>query len=395
VKEKIWLSAPHMSGHEIKFVEDAFASNWVAPLGPYVNAFEKDLSTFTSAKHVVALGTGTAAIHLALVVLGVDMNDVVICATGTFAASANPIIYQRATPVFVDADRKNWNMSPYWLEKAVQDSIEKGKRPKAIIAVHLYGVPANMKEIMAIADKYHIPVIEDAAEALGSTYRGQHVGLLGSMGTLSFNGNKIITTSGGGALFTNTKSYADKVRYLSDQARDAVPHYQHNQLGYNCRLSNICAAIGCGQMQVLNRRIQQRRWIFEFYREKLAHLPGIEFQAELPHSVSNRWLTCITVDPETSGGIDKDQLLNAFRDENIDSRPVFKPMHLQPIYRKYPFFGDGTFETLFDRGLCLPSGSNLAVHDLMRVIEVIHKCYADHSTVRHSEPSLSIALTEK
>jgi len=384
-----------MSGHELKNVEDAFASNWIAPLGPYVTAFENELATFTKSKHVVALSTGTAAIHLALVVLGVNEGDVVICSTGTFAASANPILYQRATPVFVDADRKTWNMSPYWLEKAVQGVIEQGKRPKAIVAVHLYGVPAHMTEIMAIADRYQIPVLEDAAEALGSTYRGNHVGLLGVMGTLSFNGNKIITTSGGGALFSNDKTLVDKIRYLSDQARDAVPHYQHNHLGYNCRLSNICAAIGCGQMQVLSRRVQQRRWIFEFYREKLGHLPGIEFQSELAYTVSNRWLTCITVDPDQSGGIDRDMLLQAFREENIDSRPIFKPMHLQPIYSQYPYYGDGTFETLFERGVCLPSGSNLAIFDLMRVVDVVHRCYRERTEISLPHYELSSAYSEK
>ncbi len=384
-----------MSGIELKLVEDAFASNWVAPLGPYVNRFEKELSSYTGAAHMVALGTGTAAIHLALVVLGVSAGDLVICSSGTFAGSANPIIYQRATPVFVDADRKTWNMSPYWLEKAVRDSIEKGKRPKAIIAVHLYGVPANMIEIMAIADTYEIPVIEDAAEALGSTYRGQHVGLMGCMGTLSFNGNKIITTSGGGALFSNNKAYVDKVRYLSDQARDPTPHYQHNHVGYNCRLSNICAAIGCGQLQVLDRRIQQRRWINEFYRQKLAHLPGIEFQAELEHSVSNRWLTCITIDPHKSGGIDRNTVLKAFREENIDSRPVFKPMHMQPVFAGFPYYGDGTFETLFETGICLPSGSNLAVFDLMRVVQVLQHCYEKRAEVPSPLQTLTGVYAEK
>ena len=364
-----------MGGQELEFVKDAFASNWIAPLGPYVAAFEKEICTFTQAGHAVALSSGTAAMHLALINLGVDMGDLVICATHTFIGSANPILYQRAIPVFIDSDETDWNMNPYWLEKAIRDQIEtKGKKPKAIIAVHIYGMPARMTEIMAIAAKYEIPVIEDAAEALGSCYRGRHVGTMGCMGILSFNGNKIITTSGGGALFSNHEPYVQRARFLSEQAREAALHYQHGQIGYNYRLSNICAAIGCGQMQVINQRVQQRRQIFEFYRERLSAFPGLAFQAEPDGALSNRWLSCITLDSKMAEGIDRNRLVAALQAENIDCRPLFKPMHLQPVFSGAPFYGDGVADRLFEQGVCLPSGSQMTEEDLHRVVDLIQHC---------------------
>lgn len=376
-QSKIWLSSPHMGGREQEYVKEAFDTNWVAPLGPNVNGFEQDLSDFLKGRvETAALSSGTAALHLGLILLGVQAGDEVICQSMTFSASANPIAYQGATPIFVDSEPDTWNMSPYFLEKAIQDRLEKGKRPKAIIPVHLYGMPVKMDEIMAIAKKYDIPVLEDAAEALGSHIDGKMCGTYGDMAALSFNGNKIITTSGGGALVSGNAQYVNDARFLATQARDAAPHYQHSFIGYNYRMSNICAGIGRGQMEVLATRIAQRRAVYDTYVERLGNMPGITFQQEPEGYYSNRWLTTIMVDPKETGGITRETLRIELEKDNIESRPLWKPMHLQPIFRYYPFYGDYTSVNLFNNGLCLPSGSNLTSEDLDRVINAIENVFS-------------------
>lgn len=367
-----------MGGKELSFINEAFAENWIAPLGPNVNGFESDLANYIGDDvHVAALSTGTAAIHLALIMLDVKAGDEVICQSMTFSATANPIVYQGATPVFVDSEEETWNMCPVQLEKAIQDRIAKGKKPKAIIPVHLYGMPANMDAIMAVANKYEIPVIEDAAEALGSTYKGKKAGSFGVISALSFNGNKIITTSGGGALVTKSKEFADNARFLSTQARDAAPHYQHSQIGYNYRMSNICAGIGRGQMLVLDERIQQRRDNHAMYESVLSSVPGISFLKEPEGSFSNRWLTTILVDAsKTPNGVTRENLRLAFEKDNIESRPLWKPMHLQPVFEKYPYYGnDKVSEHLFENGLCLPSGSNLTEGEKQRILNVLDQVF--------------------
>jgi dTDP-4-amino-4,6-dideoxygalactose transaminase len=366
-KRKIWLSSPHMGGKEQEFVKEAFDTNWVAPLGPNVDGLEQDLVTFTSSKYAAALSSGTSAIHLSLIMLGVGSGDFVLCQSFTFSASANPIVYQGATPVFIDSEKDTWNMNPALLEQAIKELKAKGQKPKAIIPVHLYGVPAKMEEIMAIAANYEIPVIEDAAEALGSSINGRACGTFGQLGVLSFNGNKIITTSGGGALISESEEHIKKARFLATQARDNAPHYQHSHIGYNYRMSNICAGIGRGQMLVLNDRVNQRRSNFEFYKNSFTNIDGISFVNELPGYFANRWLTCILVDPSKTGGVTRDDIRLALEKENIECRPLWKPMHLQPIFENAPFFGDGTSERLFEQGLCLPSGSNLSKSDLNEV----------------------------
>jgi len=375
-QSKIWLSSPHMGGTERNFVTEAFDTNWVAPLGPNVDGLEKDLATFVGNDvHVAALSTGTAAIHLGLVMAGVQNGDEVLCQSFTFSASANPIAYQGATPVFVDSESETWNMSPEFLEQAIKERIVKGKKPKAIIPVHLYGMPANMEAIMEIADQYEIPVIEDAAEALGSHINGRMCGSFGKMAILSFNGNKIITTSGGGALVSTDQQLAAKARFLATQARDNAPHYQHSEIGFNYRMSNICAGIGRGQMEVLPERILQRRAVYEQYLQKMSAMPGVTFLAEPEGYYSNRWLTTILIDPAQSGGITREDLRLALEKENIESRPLWKPMHMQPVFEGGPFYGDGTCEKLFEQGLCLPSGSNLTQADLDRVFKVIDEVF--------------------
>lgn len=375
MKEKIWLSSPHMGGNEQLYVQQAFDTNWIAPLGPHVDGFEKDLSAFTGAGHVAALSSGTSAIHLALIMLGVQAGDEVICQSFTFSASANPIVYQGATPVFVDSEKETWNMSPEHLLAAITDRISKGKKPKAIIPVHLYGMPGRMEEIMEIANRFEIPVIEDAAEALGSTINGKACGTFGEIGILSFNGNKIITTSGGGALISDKETYVSKARFLATQARDAAPHYQHSSIGYNYRMSNVCAAIGRGQLEVLPQRVAQRRANYDYYTEALKNISGIAFTDEPQGSFSNRWLTAITVDPALTGGKTREDIRLALDAENIESRPLWKPMHLQPIFKDYPFYGNGTAALLFENGLCLPSGSNLTQADLLRVVNKIREVF--------------------
>ncbi|MGD8779546.1 MAG: aminotransferase class I/II-fold pyridoxal phosphate-dependent enzyme [Ignavibacteria bacterium] len=375
MNNKIWLSKPHMGSDEQEYVREAFKLNWVAPLGPHVDGFEEKLTLFTGIKHAAVLSSGTAAMHLALILLGVTYGDEVICQSFTFAGSANPIVYQGATPVFVDSENDTWNIDPDILEEAIRDRIKKGKKPKAIIVVHLYGMPAKLIEIMPIGKKYEIPVIEDAAEALGSFYQGTHVGSFGEMAVLSFNGNKIITTSGGGALLSFDSNYISKARFLATQARDNAPHYEHSQIGYNYRMSNICAAIGMGQMSVLSQRIIQKKRIYNLYRDNLSELPGIEFNDELIGSYSNRWLTTIIINPKDAGGITREDIRKALLKDNIESRPLWKPMHLQPVFKDVPFYGMNVSGKLFDRGLCLPSGTNLSSEEMYRIIRQIAFLY--------------------
>lgn len=371
--EKIWLSPPHMGGAEKKYIEDAFESNWIAPHGPNVDLFEQSLARYCGVENVAALTSGTAAIHLALILLGVKSRDEVLVSTFTFSATVNPIIYQKAIPVFVDSEADTWNMCPDTLESAIKERLRKGKKPKAIIIVHLYGMPANMDRIMDIANRYDIPVIEDAAEALGSLYKDKPVGTMGKFGVLSFNGNKIITTSGGGAIISDNVKLIEKARFLSKQARDNAPYYQHSKIGFNYRLSNVLAGIGVGQMQVIDERIRQRRNNFFFYKENLAKFEEISLLEEPDKSYfSNYWLTTILLDTEKTGKTWNDLQFDLEK-ENIESRPLWKPMHMQPVFRRYPAYLNGISEEYFSRGLCLPSGSSLKSKDLRRVINVIEK----------------------
>jgi dTDP-4-amino-4,6-dideoxygalactose transaminase len=370
-KPKIWLSSPHMSGKEFEYVKEAFDTNWIAPLGPHVDGFEKDLCQFTQSANAAALSAGTAAIHLALILLDVKAGDEVICQSFTFSASANPIVYQGATPVFIDSETDTWNMCPVHLRKAIEDRIAKGKKPKAIIPVHLYGMPAKMDEIIAIANEFNIPIIEDAAEGLGAHINGKACGTFGELGVLSFNGNKIITTSGGGALLSQNEEHIKKARFLATQARDAAPHYQHSHIGYNYRMSNVCAAIGRGQMTVLQDRVNQRRLNYELYVKHLSEIEGIQFVNEPNGYYSNRWLTAILVNPAKTNGVTREDIRLALEKENIESRPLWKPMHMQPIFENCPFYGNGTAALLFEQGLCLPSGSNLAQNELLEVVNII------------------------
>lgn len=376
-KTRIWLSSPHMGGKEIEFVNQAFNANWVAPLGPNVNGFEQDIAGYLDEDmHVAALSSGTAALHLALILLGVESGDEVICQSMTFSASANPIVYQGAVPIFVDSEADTWNMSPYWLKKAIEGRIAKGKKPKAIIPVHLYGMPCKMHEIMEIANEFEIPVIEDAAEALGSSYNGQKMGTFGELAVLSFNGNKIITTSGGGALVSKNEELIRKAKFLATQARDPATHYEHSEIGYNYRLSNICAGIGRGQMLVLEKRVEKRVEIFEGYTRLLKKYSGITWQRESHEMKSNRWLTTILFDiKHTPKNVSNEVLRLAMASENIESRPLWKPMHLQPVFKNAPFYGDGTSEDLFERGLCLPSGSNLTNENINRIYKVVYDLF--------------------
>jgi len=373
VNNRIWLSSPHMGGNEQKYVNKAFESNWVAPLGPNVDGFEADLQVFTGSKHVAVLSSGTAALHLALILLDVRPGDYVICQSFTFSASANPIAYCGAIPIFVDSEALTWNMDPNLLRKAIVSSIKNGKKPKAIIPVHLYGMPAQMDEILSIAEEYEIPVIEDAAEALGSRYKNKACGSFGTMGILSFNGNKIITTSGGGALTSDDPELIHKARFLATQARDPAPHYQHSHIGYNYRMSNVLAGIGRGQMEVLPDRVKKRRKINQFYRSILQDVDGITFLSEPDDRFfSNFWLTTILIDKEKTG-FDREYLRKAFETDNIESRPLWKPMHLQPIFKDAPAYVSGVSEHLFNTGLCLPSGTNMTDSDLNRIQIVLHK----------------------
>ena len=374
---KIWLSSPHMGGNEQKFVQEAFDANWVAPLGPNVNGLEKDLEDYLENQvHVGALSSGTAAIHLGLILLGVKSGDEVICQSMTFSASANPILYQGATPVFVDSELDTWNLCPIALEEAIKDRIAKGKKPKAIIAVHLYGVPYKVEEVRAIADRYEIPVIEDSAEALGSSYKGQKCGTFGDVGILSFNGNKIITTSGGGAIVTKTQEWKEKAVFFATQSRDEAPHYQHSEIGYNYRMSNICAGIGRGQMEVLDNHVSLRRAMHNFYVNLFKNIKGV-YVFTVPNAdyFSNYWLSTITIDSELTNGIDRETIRLAFEAANIECRPLWKPMHMQPIFEKYSFYGTNVAATLFENGLCLPSGSNLKDDEKARIKDVVNQLF--------------------
>lgn len=380
--EKIWLSSPHMGGTEINYINSAFDENWIAPLGPNVNGFEKDLKEYLEEGNfqgqgleVAALSSGTAALHLALILLGVERGDEVICQSMTFAASANPIMYLGATPVFVDSERDTLNICPDQLEKAIIDRIKRGKTPKAIIAVHLYGMPYKVDEIQKISDKYNIPVIEDSAEALGSKYKGKNCGTFGAFSVLSFNGNKIITTSGGGALVSRSVEIKKKVLYLATQARDDAPHYQHSQIGYNYRLSNISAGIGRGQMEVLDKRVQGRRDMFQFYVNLFRSVDGVKVLEEPGEDFfSNHWLSVIEIDENKTKGINREDLRRSLESKNIESRPLWKPMHLQPVFKDYPFYGTGIAQEKFENGLCLPSGSNLTEKDKERIKLAIFDC---------------------
>jgi dTDP-4-amino-4,6-dideoxygalactose transaminase len=375
---EVWLSSPHMGGGELKYINQAFETNWIAPLGPNVNGFEGDLENFLNQKtKVAALSSGTAALHLALIECNVGYEDEVICQSLTFSASANPIVYLGATPVFVDSEKDTWNMCPVALREAVKDRITKGKKPKAIIAVNLYGMPAKMDEILAVASEFDIPLIEDAAESLGSTYKGRACGTFGRFGILSFNGNKIITTSGGGALVCHSKEDKDRAVFLSTQARDKAPHYQHSEIGYNYRMSNICAGIGRGQMEVLNSRVEGRRKMHDFYADVTKDMDGIELFSE-PNGdfYSNHWLSVITVDKKLASKSHEDLRL-AFLEDHIESRPIWKPMHMQPVFKDAPYYGGNFAETLFNTSLCLPSGSNLTDADRSRIEKVMVNVFSN------------------
>lgn len=374
MKSRIYLSSPHMGGKELEYIKEAFDANWISPVGPNISAFEEVLQSYNGIRHAAALSSGTAAIHLALILLGVGRDDEVICSSFTFSGSCNPIAYLGATPVFVDSEEDTWNMDPVILQEAITDRIKKGKKPKAILLVHLYGMPAKVKEIMEVAARYEIPVIEDAAEALGATYDGQKLGTFGVMGVYSFNGNKIITTSGGGALVSNEEKYITRARFLSTQARDPAPHYEHSTIGYNYRMSNIVAGIGRGQMEVLDDHISIRRGVFKKYQEILKSVEGITFVEEGEGMFANRWLTTIFIDPVLSG-TDPEFIRQGLEEENIESRPVWKPMHMQPVFQEAPMYGGAVCEKIFEKGLCLPSGSNMDDRTFGRIEKHLKKLF--------------------
>ncbi|WP_033656454.1 aminotransferase class I/II-fold pyridoxal phosphate-dependent enzyme [Bacillus paramobilis] len=375
-KEKIYLSSPHMSGNEQKYIKDAFDSNWIAPLGPNVDEFERELASFVGVKGGAAVSSGTAAIHLALRLLNVQKGDTVFCSSFTFVASANPIVYLGAEPVFIDSEPETWNMSPQALALALHDANKAGKLPKAVILVHLYGQSAKLDEILSLCNHYDVPIIEDAAESLGSTYKGKASGTFGRFGIYSFNGNKIITTSGGGMLVSNDTEAIEKAKFLATQARDPAPHYQHSQIGYNYRMSNILAGVGRGQLEVLEDRVRARRSIFNRYYEGLSHIPGFCFMPELENTRSNRWLTTMLID-EKESGITIKKLLTDLAEENIEARPTWKPLHIQPLFKKNKFYfhqkDKDVSKKLFENGICLPSGSNMTDEDQRRVIQAIIK----------------------
>ena len=382
MKSKIWLSSPHIGSNELQYVNEAFATNWISPLGPHVNAFEQSLEMFTQMKYCAALNSGTSAIHLALILLGVKSGDTVFCQSNTFSGSANPIAYQGASPVFIDSENDTWNMDPTLLRTALQDAKNNNKLPKAIIPVHLYGMPAKMIEILSIAKEYDVPVIEDAAEALGSSIANKPCGSFGEFGVLSFNGNKIITTSGGGALVSNDREIIEKARYLATQARDQAPHYQHSQIGYNYRMSNVLAGIGRGQMEVLNDRVVARRNNNKKYKEYFLKYNNagfdIRFQEEPEGYYSNRWLTCILIDPFINNGLTREVIRLAMDSENIETRPLWKPMHQQPIFLNSKNYLNGISDKLFENGLCLASGSNLTEDEFDRIFNCFDNIFARH-----------------
>ena len=369
----ILLSTPHMGDREHQFVTEAFETNWIAPIGPHVDAFEQEFCLTVGSSHATAVSSGTAALHLALKLVGVGAGDEVFCSSLTFSASANPIAYLGAKPVFIDSDRLSWNMDPHLLQAALEQRAKVGKLPKAVILVHLYGQSADIDPILAACQQYGVSMIEDAAEALGATYKGRSPGTFGTVGIFSFNGNKIITTSGGGMLVSEDASITSKAKFLATQARDPAPHYQHSEIGYNYRLSNVLAGIGRGQLLVLSDRVAARRHNCEVYEKALGSLPGVEFMPEAPWGSATRWLTCLTIDPAAFGA-DREQIRLALAEEQIEARPVWKPLHMQPIFKDCDCFGGEVAEDLFDRGLCLPSGSNLSDEDLDCVISAIVKC---------------------
>jgi dTDP-4-amino-4,6-dideoxygalactose transaminase len=371
--EQILLSTPHMGDREIDFVQEAFTTNWIAPVGPHLEAFETEFCQAVGASHGAAVSTGTAALHLALILAGIQRGDKVICSTLTFAASANPIIYQGAVPIFIDSDRLSWNMDPKLLASELDRRAKVGNLPKAVVLVHLYGQSADIEPILEACRRYGVILIEDAAEALGASYKGRAPGTFGEFGFYSFNGNKIITTSGGGMLVSNDPQAIAKAKFLATQARDPAPHYEHTHIGYNYRLSNVCAGIGRGQLQVLLDRVSQRRYNFAYYYQHLHHLPGLEFMPEASYGSSTRWLTCLTIDP-VQFGCDREAIRTTLAAQNIETRPVWKPMHLQPIFQDCEVVGGAVAASLFDRGLCLPSGSNLTTAQLDRVITAIEAC---------------------
>lgn len=374
MNKKILLSTPHMGHYEAKFVQEAFDTNWIAPVGPHIEAFEKEFCEITGAKYAAAVSSGTAALHLALRLLKIEKGDEVICSTLTFIASANPIIYQGGTPVFVDSDDTSWNMNPHLLRETIEKKTKLGKVPKAVVLVHLYGQSADIDPIAEICQEYEIPLVEDAAEALGATYRGKTPGVFGKFGIYSFNGNKIITTSGGGMLVSDDAQLIEKAKFLATQARDPASHYQHSTFGYNYRLSNVLAGIGRGQLMVLQDRVNARRSNFETYYQSLSHLPGISFMPEANYGKATRWLTCLTIDPENFG-MDREAIRLALAEKHIEARPVWKPLHLQPVFANCETIGGDVSEKLFQQGLCLPSGSNLSPEDLERVISAIIECH--------------------
>lgn len=364
MKYKIYLSPPHMSGREMKYIQEAFDSNWIAPVGPNIDAFEEELCRYTGSRHALAVSSGTAAIHLALLALGVGRGDIVLCQSLTFVATANPIVYVGATPAFIDSELVTWNMCPNALEDAILHYLQMGQKPKAVIVVHLYGMPAMLDEILYLCKKYEIPLIEDAAEALGSEYRGKKVGTFGDIGILSFNGNKIITTSGGGAMLSDNVRYIEKACFLATQAREPVGHYEHHEIGFNYRMSNVCAGIGRGQLEVIDERVMQRRANFQFYQTSLSGIPRISLQNGFANMLSNRWLTAMVLEGRET---ELFHIQNALAEHAIESRSLWKPMHCQPIYKTLPRFGGSVSERLFDRGVCLPSGSNLNEFELSEI----------------------------
>jgi dTDP-4-amino-4,6-dideoxygalactose transaminase len=370
---RLYLSPPHIGPDELTLVQEAFATNWIAPLGPHVDAFERELATMVGARHAAALSSGTAALHLGLKLCGVGAGDEVICSTLTFSASANPIVYEGARPVFIDSDDQSWNLDPALLEVFLAKRAVEGRVPKALVLVHLYGQAADIDPVLALCARYGVTVIEDAAEALGATYRGRTPGVFGRCGIYSFNGNKIITTSGGGMLVSDDENLIRQARFLATQARDPAPHYQHSHIGYNYRLSNVLAGIGRGQLRVLAQRVEARRRINASYRRLLGDLPGLTFMPEADYGRSNGWLTCVQIDPSLFGA-DREQVRLALEARNIESRPVWKPLHLQPIFERYEVVGGKVSERLFARGLCLPSGSAMTEADVARVVEAVRAC---------------------
>jgi dTDP-4-amino-4,6-dideoxygalactose transaminase len=380
MKERIFLSSPHMSGRELSYIQAAFETNWIAPVGPHIEAFEAEFCQVVGSKYGAAISSGTAALHLALQLVGIRPGDEVVCSTLTFIASASPIRYLGAKPIFIDSDRTSWNMNPTLLRDFLDLRARTGNLPKAVVLVHLYGQSADIGPILEACEQYDIPLIEDAAEALGASYRGQSPGTFGRIGIFSFNGNKIITTSGGGMLVSDNAELVAKAKFLATQARDTAPHYQHSEIGFNYRLSNVLAGIGRGQLQVLPERVNARRKNFEVYYQALGHLPGIQFMPEADFGRSSRWLTCLTIDPDKAG-IDRERIRFALAEENIEARPVWKPLHLQPVFKDCQVIGGTVAEALFKQGLCLPSGSNLTDEELSRVIAPIKTCFSPTSNV--------------